>query len=301
MKIIVSFSGGKDSQACLIKAVREYGAHKIEAVFCDTGFEHPETYKHIHAVCRKLGVKLVTIKSKKYSGFVDMAIKRKRFPSSKARFCTSELKIKPMIDYVLSQREHCIIIQGIRAQESTDRAKMNYECSYFGEYSEKVKRKRKGKVIEVWKMDYRRKDVLEWCKKYNADISRPIFYWSGQEVINYIIESSQEPNPLYKKGFSRVGCYPCIMCRHSEVKLISNDHWGSERLIEIEEKMKQSTERGSSFFSPGYIPLRFCANKIYPRVKEVFNYVNRNNSGMESMFGKEEDYSCMSLYHGLCE
>lgn len=36
MKIIVSFSGGKDSQACLIQATNKYEADKIEAVFCDT-------------------------------------------------------------------------------------------------------------------------------------------------------------------------------------------------------------------------------------------------------------------------
>lgn len=46
MKIIVSFSGGKDSQACLIQAVNQYGADNVEAVFCDTGWEHP---RHISA------------------------------------------------------------------------------------------------------------------------------------------------------------------------------------------------------------------------------------------------------------
>lgn len=48
MKIIVSFSGGKDSQACLIQAANQYGADKIEAVFCDTGWEHPGHHKHRH-------------------------------------------------------------------------------------------------------------------------------------------------------------------------------------------------------------------------------------------------------------
>lgn len=57
MKIIVSFSGGKDSQACLIQAANKYGADKIEAVFCDTGWEHPETYQHISDVCKQLDVK----------------------------------------------------------------------------------------------------------------------------------------------------------------------------------------------------------------------------------------------------
>ncbi len=34
MKIIVQFSGGKDSQACLIKAVNDSGKDKVTAVFC---------------------------------------------------------------------------------------------------------------------------------------------------------------------------------------------------------------------------------------------------------------------------
>lgn len=120
MKIIVSFSGGKDSQACLIQATKQYGADKIEAVFCDTGWEHPDTYQHITDTCSQMGVKLTTLKSK--HDFVSLAVYKKCFPSTNARFCTSELKMKPMIDHVLSLNESCIIIQGIRAGESAARA-----------------------------------------------------------------------------------------------------------------------------------------------------------------------------------
>ena len=113
MKVLVSFSGGKDSHACLIEAVNKYGSDKIEAVFCDTGWEHPDTYNHIIKTCTDLNVKLTTLKSK--CDFVSLAVYKKRFPSTMARFCTDELKMKPMIDYVLSLNDSCIIIQGIRA------------------------------------------------------------------------------------------------------------------------------------------------------------------------------------------
>ena len=63
MKILVSYSGGKDSQACLINAIKEYGADKVTAVFCDTGWEHPDTYTHIHRTTESLNVNLVTLKS----------------------------------------------------------------------------------------------------------------------------------------------------------------------------------------------------------------------------------------------
>lgn len=123
------------------------------AVFCDTGWEHPDTYKHVNDVCLQMGVRLITLKSK--YDFVSLAVHKKRFPSTNARFCTSELKMKPMIDYVLSLKESCIIIQGIRAGESTARAAMEEECMYFKSYFQPNK---KGRTE-----NYRSKDVKEWC------------------------------------------------------------------------------------------------------------------------------------------
>lgn len=114
MKVIVQFSGGKDSLASLIWAVKEYGVDKCEAVFCDTGWEHNITYSYIKDICEKIGVKLVTVKSTKFGGFVDMAKKKGGFPRANKRFCTEELKVKPMVDYVLSHQEHLLIVQGIR-------------------------------------------------------------------------------------------------------------------------------------------------------------------------------------------
>lgn len=165
MKILVSFSGGKDSQACLIQAFKQYGGGNLTAVFCDTGWEHPDTYKHVNDVCLQMGVKLITLKSK--YDFVSLAAHKKRFPSTNARFCTSELKMKPMIDYVLSLKESCIIIQGIRAGESTARAAMEEECMYFKSYFQPNK---KGRTE-----NYRSKDVKEWCSQYDASVLRPIF------------------------------------------------------------------------------------------------------------------------------
>lgn len=289
MKVIVQFSGGKDSQASLILSVKKYGKENVVACFADTGWEHPVTYTHIHDVCNQLGVELITLKSSKYKDFVDMSIKKGRFPSPMARFCTSELKVIPMIDYILSQDDHFIIIQGIRAKESKARAGYAMECSYFLEY-----------FNDEVKGLYHKKAVLEWCKTHDASVLRPIFNWTAQEVIDYILANEQRPNPLYERGFSRVGCFPCIMCRKREVQLISKDEWASNRLIEAEQRMKDETERGSSFFPPTYIPKRLCANGEYPTVQEVFKYVKRNDIELD-MFEPEGGYSCMSLYHGLCE
>ncbi|RNC66453.1 phosphoadenosine phosphosulfate reductase family protein [Proteiniphilum sp. X52] len=283
MKILVSYSGGKDSQACLIHAVNKYGGANITAVFCDTGWEHPLTYEHVKSVCEQLNVKLVILKSK--FDFVGLAEYKKRFPSTKARFCTSELKMKPMIDYVLSLDDSCIIIQGIRAGESVSRAKMDEQCMYFKSYFQP---NASGRLES-----YRKKEVQEYCNKYDASVLRPIFKWTSQDVIDYILNAGQQPNPLYYKGFSRVGCFPCIMWRHSEVRELIKDEPMKQRLLDAENKM------GRSFFPPNYIPKKACPNGKYPMVEDVFRYIS--NKTNPDMFEPEEGYSCMSMFHGLCE
>lgn len=289
MRVIVSYSGGKDSQACLIWAVQKYGLDRVEAVFCDTGWEHPDTYTHIDSVVKQMGIKLTIVKSK-YT-FLSLAQYKKRFPSTKARFCTEELKIKPMIDWVLQQKESLLIIQGIRSGESQARKEMDVECMYFKNYFEPLPN---GK-----KYNYRGKEVAEWCKTYDASILRPIKDWSAQDVIDCILNANQTPNPLYYQGFSRVGCFPCIMCRHSEIRLIAENHPDMvKRLIDAEQALGGREVRGSSFFPPTYIPKRLCQNKSYPMVDEVIEYVKRNHQD-EKLF--EQDSSCMSIFHGLCE
>lgn len=283
MKIIVSFSGGKDSQACLIQAMNKYGSDKIEAVFCDTGWEHPDTYKHIENVCSEMSVKLNVLKPE--FGFVELAKKKKRFPSVFQRFCTIELKIKPTIDYILSLNDSVIIIEGVRAQESSKRAAMSEECMYFRSYFEGINGK---------KESYKRKEVLEWCKRYDASVLRPIFRWSAQEVIDCIISAGQKPNPLYYRGYSRVGCMPCIMSRMSNIKLLNDDPVMKQRLIDAEKYV------GKSFFTVDTIPKWACKNKLYAMADEVFKYVSDKNATLD-MFEPEGGYACMSMFHGLCE
>ena len=292
MKIIVSFSGGKDSQACLIKAVHDYGKDKVTAVFCDTGWEHPETYKHIKYVVENLGIRLITLRNEKVGSFQNLCRSMKCFPVASRRACTSALKIVPMIDWVVNQDDSLIIIQGIRAGESVTRSKMEAECSYFKNY------------FEVGaKNQYHKRKVLEWCKTHDASVLRPIFKWTGQDVIDCILENGQHPNPLYSKGASRVGCFPCIMSRMSDIRVLARDEEMAARLITLEKEVNSlGSKKAASFFPKGRIPERFCREygNGCPTAKEVIDYATRNDD-VPDMFEPEGGYSCMSMFHGLCE
>lgn len=327
-RLIVTFSGGKDSLASLLYTLENI-SKKVEIVFCDTIWESPLTYDHIDYVSKKLNMPIKVLKSKKYNGMVDLAIKKKRFPSTKARFCTEELKAIPMIDWLLDEvKDHVLIIQGIRAGESASRAKMKPNCTFFKYYFEpyrtnetllsdleaklwllRVKRKKisekllndieilKAKIakgiLEPKYYTYRKKDVFKFREQFADDILRPVFDWTGQQAIDYSLEKGFEPNRLYSLGFKRVGCFPCVMSGLIEVYYISV-HF-PERIDEIRE---YEGIVGHSFYRPEYIPKWACKNGEYAFIDEIVAYVtNKYASG--GLFENEEEKSCMSFY-GLC-
>lgn len=292
MKVIVSFSGGKDSQACLIQACNEFGAKNIEAVFCDTEWEHEETYRHVHNVVDQLGVKLVTLKNKN-GGFESLCKRMKWFPDTQKRNCTVQLKIQPMIDYILTHDDDLTIIQGIRAAESASRSKLPCSADYFAEY-----------FTNNDKSLYRKTDVKNWCKNHQAIVSRPMLGMSAQEIIDFILDNGQQPNPLYRRGCSRVGCYPCIFARLQEVKVMRKDEKYVKRVNDLEDAINSQRDKGAeaSLFPKGKIPERFCKKygRGIPSFEDVIAYVSRDDAQLD-LFEPEQGYSCMSIYHGLCE
>ncbi len=288
MQTLVSFSGGKDSHACAIW-VKQNITKNFKLVFCDTSFESQITYDHINYVAQKLNVPLIILKSKKYSGLKDLAAKKHRFPSTRARFCSQELKVYPMIDYLLSNPDNYLIIQGIRKQESHSRSKMSKQCTFFKYYKTPY-----GKYPNNSPRyhSYRRKEILSFTSKFSDDILRPVFNWSGQEVVDYIISHGHDINPLYKKGFKRVGCFPCVMANHSDFKALLN--YFPERikyLTEIENELK------STFFPPDYIPKKFYSGD-YLTVPAIKEYLNNKNLTIDLF--QSDLPSCSSYYH-LCE
>lgn len=291
MKVIVTFSGGKDSLASLLW-VRNNLTKDFITIFCDTGWEHPLTYKYIEEIREQLGLNLITVKSKKFDGMADLAKKKSRWPSSQRRFCTSELKTIPMIDYILDEvNDDILIIQGIRASESAKRAEMSKQCTYFKYYVQPYGKDKHGKDKFH---TYRRKDVLAFREKHADDLLRPVFDWSAQQVIDYILENGVQPNPLYRIGYKRVGCYPCVMASQQDIYNISVQD--TERINYI---AKLEQRLNSSFFSPDKISSKYYQGD-YPLIRDVVRYVQGKRAGGSLFDDDNVATSCMS-YYGLCE
>lgn len=213
IKVIVPISGGKDSQACAKLAVEEFGSHAVNGLFCDTNFEHPLTYEHVDRISNLYGIKI----HKVCAGSVEEQIRKyKRFPGGGARFCTKELKILPSkrfyLDFVAANGPF-EVWWGMRAGESSDRRK-RYANKLDGELYQPHE------VIS----NYPKK-----LGKLGVTFRLPILNWTEQDVFNLL---NGEENPLYSKGFSRVGCFPCLAAgdRHKE-RAFQFDEVGREHFL----------------------------------------------------------------------
>jgi len=192
VKCVVPCSGGKDSQASLQLALQRYTKDEVLGLFHDTGFEHPLVYEHIAYMQDLYGIHIVTVSA----GTVEeQCIKHRRFPHALSRFCTDRLKIRPSkkfyLDLAIKQGTGFEVWIGIRKAESAFRARKYKD--FVGD--------------EVYQPN-------EYMSSYPLKLGAagvtfrlPILDWSTADVFEFL---QGRENPLYRLGFTRVGCFPCL-------------------------------------------------------------------------------------------
>src|SRR5436309_6581323 len=112
---ILMLSGGKDSTALAIY-MRDR-VPEMEYVFCDTQKELDETYQYLENIEAYLGKQIIRLSDDRgfdhwlevYGGYL---------PSSRMRWCTRMLKIKPFEEYV--KDDPVLSYIGIRADEDRE-------------------------------------------------------------------------------------------------------------------------------------------------------------------------------------
>lgn len=219
-QILCATSGGKDSTALALYLRYHAGlSNQITYFFCDTGHEHPLTYGYIERLQVVLGAEIVIIRGPR--SWIELAEWKQRFPSSQARFCTEELKVLPTKAWIAREDfSDPVIAVGIRAAESEKRA-----------------------LLPAWDEDNR---------AYQCPVWRPQLKWSADDVFAVHRWYNVDPNPLYKMGMGRVGCFPCIYVRKRELKrAFEIDPELLPRLRAYEARVEHS------IFAPDKAPKRF--------------------------------------------
>ena len=188
LPVNVSFSGGKDSLACLCIAQKVLS--RPEVLFINTGLEFPETVEYVRELCDAHKLRLQEIKGE--SGFFE---KVKSFgpPAKDFRWCCKTNKLGPMTAFL---KEHypkgCVTIEGRRIYESFNRSTI--------------------KAVE-------RNPYVP-----SQTTLAPIRSWRALEVMLYIYWNKMQPNPLYEEDFERIGCWLCPAALQSEFASLKGSH-----------------------------------------------------------------------------
>lgn len=326
VKNIISVSGGKDSTAMALLAF-ERDVQNVELVFADTGHEHQLTYgylaylndwlksnwgKEIRVVkadfTRKLETRRNNLQAKwgkdgvpqeridqalevlhpTGNPFLDLCKLRGRFPSTRARFCTQELKHFPIqeqvIDPAVANSRAVVSWQGVRAEESPSRAKLPQLDVEMGHWEPEMS----GMLIY-----------------------RPLIDWTVEEVFDQHRKHGVDWNPLYEQGMSRVGCMPCIMSRKSEIKEMGKRFPDEvNRVASWEKQVMLASKRGSaSFFATDKTTqgraLFDAGENPSIGIEEVVDWASTGRGGrqyelLDLIPEDDEMPSCSSVY-GLCE
>ncbi len=112
MRHVCGISGGKDSSALAIY-LRDR-VPDMEYFFCDTGAELPETYEFLDKLEVILGKKIERINAQR--GFDHwFEVYRGALPSPQMRWCTKQMKIKPLEEWIGSEPTTSYV--AIRADE----------------------------------------------------------------------------------------------------------------------------------------------------------------------------------------
>ncbi len=177
-----SFSGGKDSTALLVLAVK--AGLRLKAVYVDTGFELPSTPGYAETICNMLSVDLV-----KLHGCSEHLIERVRNdgpPAVDDRWCNELLKLRPLRSFV-SKKDRCRFAEGTRRAESQQRMKLT---------------------------SFRSNPLVPGQEQV-----LPLLDWSCLDVQAFLLLNDVPLNPHYAEGFERMGCSMCPAMHSYEVVL----------------------------------------------------------------------------------
>lgn len=125
---VISFSGGRTSGYMLRKILDEGLQPDVFALFADTGKEREETYQFVRDCASHWGVEVHWVQRETPPGvtpFEQLITDRKFLPNPVSRFCTADLKIRPIRDWMRARGyEHWTNVVGIRADEPRRAARL---------------------------------------------------------------------------------------------------------------------------------------------------------------------------------
>ena len=216
--LIVTYSGGKDSDVMLHLAETTLAPGEFEVLNSHTTVDAPETVYHIRKVFNRLkahGIKTSIdyhIDENGKPTTMWNLIPRKSMPPTRvARYCCQVLKESGTPSRIASL--------GVREAESPKRQGRDIfavrggtyrEAKFFSlNHAEEVHQESKEINDPAWDCT-----MIKTMKENGTTTVNPIYHWMDKDVWDYISQNNICTNPLYKCGYNRVGCIGCPLASY---------------------------------------------------------------------------------------
>lgn len=238
----VGHSGGKDSEAMYRRLHDLVPASRLHVIHADLGdVEWSGVKQYIHSVIKHPLMIARAIHADGTPKDLFSAIRQRRasldakgrhdapaFPSSTARFCTSDLKTGP-------------IWKVIRKHASNVNAKIVVNCvGIRGDESPARQRK----IDQRGTLNLNKKNTVAFRTSYDW---WPIAHWSTPEVWEYLNAHGSAGHPAYASGNDRLSCMFCIFGSRSDLQHAARANPDLlKRYIDLEIEVRTTMFNGES-------------------------------------------------------
>ena len=184
----VSFSGGKDSLACLLLTID--AGFRFPILFIDTGLEFEETIHYVLEIAKKYDLKLIIEKADENAFYGHLEFFGP--PGRDYRWCCKTNKLGPTVKAITKYFPQGLLsFIGQRRYESESRAEKD----------------------RIWRNPWTPRQIG----------ASPIQDWTALHVWLYIFSKGERPNPWYERGLDRIGCYLCPASDLSELEIVERN------------------------------------------------------------------------------
>ncbi len=199
-RLMVSFSGGKDSTVVSSLVRRALGHSNILHIFGDTTLEDENTYDYVNRF-RTENPLIPFFDACAEHDFHEL-VEEMGPPSRMMRWCCTIFKAGPINNILQSLGDQKVLtFYGIRRNESAQRSR--YHKTSWNDDPDRL-----GIVIGV-DQEAELNAVTVGAKIGQQATASPIIDWKEFDVWLYILLNELDFNKSYRLGYSRVGCWLC--------------------------------------------------------------------------------------------